>query len=156
MYTRENLAYDLTLFEPREKESFQRQAKVKIVPNPKTIHISKLSIFKWTAIAAIVVSSILAVMFCNVKLTELNDKATMQKAAYNSAKSEETRLNMQLESRMSLKNVEEYAITKLGLQKVQSYQIQYINLVNSDKVEVNNQSRNVFSDFLNNILVYFK
>jgi hypothetical protein len=156
MSTRENLAYDLSLFEPREKESFQRQAKVKIVPNPKSKYVSKLTMFKWTAIAAIVVLSVVSVILCNVKLTELNDKVAKEQATYISAKSEQTRLEMLLESRMSLKNVEEYAITKLGLQKVQSYQIQYINLASVDKVEVNNQNRNVFFDFLNNILEYFK
>jgi hypothetical protein len=56
---------------------------------------------------------------------------------------------------MSLKNVED-ATTKLSLQKVQSYQIEYINLANSDKVEVNNQNRNLFLYFLSNILEYFK
>jgi len=151
-----NLAYDLSLFEPREKEPFKRQTKVKIVPNPKSKHISKFSVFKWVVIAIVVVLTVLSVMLCNVKLTELNDQVTVKKSAYNSAKSEGTRLDMQLESRMSLKNVEDYAITKLGLQKVQSYQIVYINLANSDNVVVNNQDRNVLLDFFNNILEYFK
>jgi cell division protein FtsL len=156
MNTRENLAYDLSLFERREREPFKRQTKVKIVPNPKTKQISKITVFKWVAVTVVVVLSIVSIMLCNVKLTELNDKVIKAKSAYNSAKSEQTRFNMQLESRMSLKNVEDYAITKLGLQKVQSYQIEYINLANSDKVEVNNQDRNVFLDFLHNILEYFK
>lgn len=156
MNTRANLAYDLSLFESREKEAFQRHTKVKIVPKPKTKQTSKLTVFRWAAITVIAVLSIVSVIFCNVKLTELNDKVTKTQSAYNKAISEQTRLNMELESRMSLKNVENYAITKLGLQKVQNYQIEYINLTNSDKVEVNNQNRNVFLDFLHNILEYFK
>jgi hypothetical protein len=156
MNTRENLAYDLSLFEPKEKVPFKRQTKVKIVPNPKTKHISILTMFKWSVLTAVVVLSIVSILLSNVKLITLTNQVNTAQTAYSNAKSAETMLNLQLESRMSLGNVQNYAVTKLGLQKVQSYQIVYINLASSDKVVVNTHNSNEFLDFFNNILEYFK
>ena len=49
---------------------------------------------------------------------------------------ENVRLNMQLDSMISLEKVENYAKDELGMTKVEGYQIEYIDLSGADTVTV--------------------
>lgn len=128
----ENLAYDLSLFEPREP----RQRKTLRVVHNRKKRVGVSTVLKSVTAGAFVVISLVAVMVLNVRLNETNSSVSAAQKRYTTAQSESVRLNMQLESRMSLKNVESYAVSTLGMQKIQASQIQYINLGDSDKVVV--------------------
>jgi hypothetical protein len=59
-------------------------------------------------------------------------------------KSEQIRLNDELSRKTSTKSVEEYAYNELGMQKIESSQIEYIASNNTDKaVIVEKEDKNV-------------
>jgi hypothetical protein len=61
-----------------------------------------------------------------------------------SVQSENVRLESELESKMTLKNVEEYAEQVLGLQKLNNSQIMYVETQTDDVVEIPEEKSNVF------------
>lgn len=157
--TRENVAYDLSLFAPREaREEAEQQAKqdqsAKKVKQQAKAVVHPAVVIRWTALALFIALSLAAMMMCNVQLTKLNDEMAKSQAQLTAAQGEQVRLNMQLESRTSLSNVEDYAVNKLGLQKSNLSQITYIHLANQDKVEITPKNENIFSNLINFILEY--
>lgn len=129
---KENLAYDLSLFEPREP----RPKKMLRVVKSRAHRVSPAVVVKDVMAGAFIVASLFAVMVLNVQLNEANNSLTQAQKRYNTAQSESVRLSVLEESRMSLKTVEDYAVNKLGMQKVQAGQISYINVGGGDKVTV--------------------
>ena len=65
-----------------------------------------------------------------------SDDLRAAKTELESTRSETTRLNMQVESKMSLAHVEEYAQNTLGLVKVDNQQVEYVSLNQENKVYV--------------------
>lgn len=137
----DNLAYDFSLFEPREERPPRRKT-VRVVKAPGAKRAAVGDVFRWSAAALVLTFSLVMLMMSQVRLTELNDRISSAKQRLSAAQSEQIRLNMELESRMSLVNVENYAVNKLGMQKLQSYQIHYINMNNTDRVVVNSAAAN--------------
>lgn len=70
------------------------------------------------------------------------------------AQSETTRLEMEIEGQMSLRNIEEYA-TALGLSKLQDYQVTCVGLHNEDKVVVQKEEGNFLSGIWDGICGFF-
>lgn len=58
--------------------------------------------------------------------------------------SENVRLQSELESKMTLKNVEEYVVDVLGLQKLNNSQIEYVETQTDDIVEIPEEEQNFF------------
>lgn len=77
-----------------------------------------------------------AVLFSKVNLIVLEQEATKIEAAINEAKSENTRLVMQLNSNASIEKVDAYAVSVLGMNKLERYQIHYFEDREDDKVVV--------------------
>ena len=154
--TKENVAYDLSLFEPREGRAEEQTADtaVKKQQAARRFSVRPLTALKWSASSLLVLLSLTAVMLGNVQINKLNNQTNTMRKEISSAQSEQIRLSVLLESRTSLNNVENYAVNKLGLQKIGQYQIQYIHLADKDKVEVSPESRNIFVRLYNFILEY--
>ncbi len=77
----------------------------------------------------------LAVMlYNNAILTELTEEYNAQSTRYEELKSEGVRLQSELEGKMSLRNVEDYASANMGLSKTEAYQIEYVQLNKGDRV----------------------
>lgn len=153
-------AYDLSLFEPKEnKQPEQKHAKLRIVKKQGAARVSTKAIVKAAVLGTVILAMLVCMMLNNVKLVNLSGDMTKLTTSLTNEKSEYVTLNMQLESRMSLKNVETNALTKLGMQKVQSYQIEYINMSNGDKVVVSPDSGNIFNkaaSLFSRLMAYFK
>lgn len=163
MGTKGNLAYDLSLFEPREQtQKDPRNSKLRVIKKAreKARQVSIFTVFKAIALSTVIVVSLCCIMINNVKLTELDDAIRKKQTLLSNSQSEAISLNMQLESRASLKSVENTAVNKLGLQKVQNYQITYINLTGGDKVVVASDGqeaiKNTVMRFLHSAVEYFK
>lgn len=77
-----------------------------------------------------------AVLFSKVSLIILENEATQIESKISEAKSENTRLIMQLNSNASLEKVDAYAVSVLGMNKLERYQIHYFEDRDSDKVVV--------------------
>lgn len=148
-----NTAYDFSLFEPKEET-----APVKEPPKPKKKRqiaaIRPATLVKWAASAMVVVLLLSAILLSNVQLTRLNDKISAAQQQLTAANAEEVRLNMQLEGRSSLNNVENYAVGKLGLQKMGQYQLHYIRLMDKDKVQISPKGDSILERLMNQILAY--
>ena len=145
---------DFSMFEPKQG-SYERNAarkiettvvpaadkpKMELVNKPKKtlnqvkreMHASALQ----SAISIFLLSMLSALLYGRIKVDELDRQISAAETKITTAQSENVRLNMQLDSMISLKNVEEYAQTNLGMVKMESYQIEYIDLSGADKVTV--------------------
>lgn len=149
---------DFSMFEPKQG-SYERNAarkiettvvpvadkpKMELVNKPKKtlnqvkreMHASALQSAKIIAISIFLLSMLSALLYGRIKVDELDRQISAAETKITTAQSENVRLNMQLDSMISLKNVEEYAQTNLGMVKMESYQIEYIDLSGADKVMV--------------------
>lgn len=77
-----------------------------------------------------------AVLFSKVSLIMLENEAAQVESKISEAKSENTRLVMQLNSIASIEKVDAYAVSVLGMNKLERYQIHYYDNHDVDKVVV--------------------
>ncbi len=125
-----NVAYDLSRFE-KKKVTRLPVKKKKEKQRPK--FLSYIS----TVLCVVVAVTITAMMMLSrVELNEMTTKISKANKQLNQLKNENVRLTLQAESKISLNAVEAYATNVLGMKKLQRYQIEYINLTDSDRVEV--------------------
>lgn len=91
---------------------------------------------------SIILISLLAALLLGSVIYSLNRRNTMynKASAANSqlelVQAENVRLQSELDSRVSAKNVEDYAENVLGMQKIDSSQIKYIKIQTSDVVNI--------------------
>ena len=73
--------------------------------------------------------------------------------------SEKVRMQSEIEEKMALKNVEDYAENVLGLKKLDKSQIEYIKIQSEDVVQIPVEEQSFFSklkDALHNIVEYIR
>lgn len=85
-------------------------------------------------IAIVVISSVM--ILSRVMLTELTEDANSYEKKITKLNTEYTRLEAELEAKTSIKTIAEAAESSLGLSKIDSSQIEYVNLTNNDEVKV--------------------
>ena len=86
------------------------------------------------------------------KVASLNDELSLVEA-------ENVRLQSELDSRMSAKNVEDYAENVLGMQKIDSSQIKYIKIQTGDVVNIPEQEKGIgakIKSFFDRCVEYFR
>ena len=69
-----------------------------------------------------------AVLYTNAKTNELTFEISRLEKNYSTAQSENTRLNSELDSLVSMSMIDQYAVEKLGMTKMKSNQIKYIDV----------------------------
>lgn len=74
------------------------------------------------------------VIYSTLELDEINREISKVDKEMKIAQSETVRLNMELDSLISIDKVENYAANTLGMVKVQDYQVVYVDLSTSDRV----------------------
>ena len=77
-----------------------------------------------------------SILFSRISLAVLEREATQIQTKISEAKSENTRLVMQLSSNASIEKVDAYAVSVLGMNKLERYQIHYFEDREDDKVVV--------------------
>ncbi len=75
-------------------------------------------------------------LYSRLRVDELTREIDAASANLSYAQAETVRLNMQLDSMISLEKVENYAKNDLGMTKIEGYQIEYIDLSGADSVSV--------------------
>lgn len=114
----------------------REQVEFRVITNERTIKTN--SNFKFLfVLSAVSVVLILVSLFLRVQLTELTEQINQETKKLENSEREELRIRSQLVDKMSTHNIEEQAI-KLGMGKVQDYQVEYISIPRKDNVEVNN------------------
>lgn len=137
-----NLAYDLSKLNENELKNDPY-----IVSKPK----SNKAISPFKIILTLVVILALATFFISsqISLNELNGEMAVKSKKLNELSNERTKLYIDLETRTSLSNVEEYAVSELGLQKANNSQVEYVNIPRENKIEFEDKEPGFFEKILN-------
>ena len=124
-----SFAYDLSRFEAQTAEKrTQIEAVKKVKSNTAVKAAPRISPLKAIACMLLVISVASALLYTRVLLTERISDVTEASAEYTKLEAEGTRMNLELEGKVSLKNAEEYAGTQLGMVKKDSKNVEYIRL----------------------------
>lgn len=97
---------------------------------------SRASVIKIIFIALSALALLFTLLYGNVQTNKLYRQIADKNAVYEDAKSENARLKSELEGRMTLKNVQDYAERVLKLQKLDNSQIKYVQTQKDDTVEI--------------------
>lgn len=125
---------------PEEQPENRRASKItmKKIP-PKRGSASKVFL-----LALSVFSICFVVISGKVETSKIYRQISSAERNLESVQSENVRLQSELESKMTLKNVEEYAVKVLGLQKLNNTQIEYVETQTDDVVEIPEEDKNIF------------
>lgn len=143
-----NLAYQLS--------KRQEEQQPKIVRVPKAKPVKQTSPFKVLLGMMVVLFMASSIMYSRAQLTELSAQVADTTKVLEELQSENVRLTTELEKRISLKNVEEYAAAELGLEKLDPAQVEYVTLTEGNLIEVKEETapsvwqtvKNFFVDML--------
>ena len=142
-------AYDLSLFDSTAVQIPAHQHEAAPVNRPvrkpkSTAQIRKESIasavhaLKIFTVAAVLLTLFGAILLSRVNLVILQKEAAEISEQIKDAQSENTRLMMELNATVSREKVDEYAVTVLGMQKLERCQIHYFENRDGDKVVIAN------------------
>lgn len=136
----ESVAYDLEKFQPRRLK-VKNPPLVVSKPNVKARAKRRAAmVLKVAAVIVLGVGAIVIMLYSRAVLTELNQKIDSQTAMLGDLRSEQTRLSAQLEAKVSLRNVEEYASQTLGMAVMDKNQVTYVTLSDGDQIELTSES----------------
>ena len=124
---------------------------MKVTP-PKRGSASKVFI---AALSALLV--FFCVIYGRVETNRMYQQIAAQNQKLEVVQSENVRLKSELESKMTLKNVEDYAVNVLGLQKLDNSQIKYVQTQTDDIIEIPEENKNIFvraKEKINSFLEY--
>ena len=125
------VAYDFSRFEERP-----RNAHLQEVNKPRKQKVMGFS-FKSLLIVGIIITAITFLMIYNrVVLTELTAEVENANQTLSALENENVRLQMQIDRKMSINNVEEYAVEKLNMGKVEQYQIKTVSISQDEELSV--------------------
>ena len=144
-YQNGNLAYDISVYEPKVNQPAHRE-KPKIEVNVKKAPaVRTQSAFGILVGAAVVFAMMFAMLYGKVETNRLFNEATQLEAELKALESENISLAAEYESKTSLRNVEDYAQNVLGLQKLDKSQIQYVEFEGDTVCEVvESEKENIF------------
>ncbi|MBQ9083929.1 MAG: hypothetical protein IJY28_10635 [Clostridia bacterium] len=96
--------------------------------------ITAKSVVKWTATFSAAMVLFGSVLFNQLQLNELNNNIRTTTTQLERSRSEYIQLEMAAASRLTLEEVERYAVDVLGMQKMQNNQLLYIRTNEDDKI----------------------
>lgn len=142
----DGLALDLDLFDNTKNgyvpaEHKKRKFEIPTLVNPRTVSSeqvdaevkkSRVAALRASLIALAALIVLGSLIYSRVILTNSRIELADQKTALKTAQSENIRLQMQFNSVMSIDKVEEYAQTKLGMVKKESYQVRFFDVSEDD------------------------
>lgn len=156
-----NLAYDLSLFEVDEdlerKKERKREEKSHIKITEKKAVARNGSIFGTIAAAGVCIAIAFSILNSKVELSDYTAMISEVKTELEAEQRENDRLNAELDSMVTLDNVESIAASELGLQKTQNSQISFVTLNTEKMTEVAETEANIFvsiKDWFYDVLEY--
>lgn len=121
----------------------QKNHKKKPDINMSNTETKSGSVFSIIVVAALAVVMFGAVIYSFDRRNTMYNKVSDLNNELNVAEAENVRLQSELDSKMSAKNVEDYAENVLGMQKIDSSQIQYIEIQTDDVVSIPEQDESL-------------
>ncbi|MEG0570687.1 MAG: hypothetical protein RR497_03480 [Oscillospiraceae bacterium] len=129
MQQRSNAAYDMSRFETVDEPLIQKvPTRIKAV---KPLNIAKIIFYM-----LIIIALLCALIYGRVVQSEVDAKLTASTNALAELKAENSRLQIKMESLVSIDKIEEIAGNELGLNKVSNQQIEYVNISKDNKITV--------------------
>lgn len=126
-------AYDYEHFGARVLDEERVERRLRIVENRKRekqlreqAAQSARNSFKMVVVSAILFTMVAAIMYCRVQLNEINAEFNELKSQITVAESDNVRLNMELDAKASVYNIDEYAVDVLNMYKIGEQQINYL------------------------------
>lgn len=153
-----NLAYDFERFETRvPKKKQQEQPAIRIVKDNQKKKAAQLMLFKSISIMLCAGAITFLMLFNQARLNEIGIQISDSNETLSVLQSEQARLSSEIETKMSLRNIEE-AAAAMGLSKIEDYQVESFNLSEGSRIEVPGSSEiSIWSKigmFLNDIKEY--
>lgn len=145
MADRGNLAYDLSVYEPKRAPSpkEKRQPEIKMKKNPAPVR--RQSAFKFFVKVFAILAVMCAILYGKVETNALFGEIHDLEQELKNLQSENITLAAEYEARTSLKNVEDYAENTLGLKKLDKAQIEYVEIPGDKVIEiVETENKNIF------------
>ena len=131
------VAYTLETFIPKTAEQHDTELKtrsLRIIKNHRKAKV--IAPIKVILASAIAIAVSVIMIYSQVVLTELTSEVGFYENQLTELDTEYVRLQSELESITSIKTLEEAAETKLGLSKIDSSQVEYVNLTGADEITV--------------------
>ncbi len=152
------LAFDLSRFDARTAvrravavETMPVREKVQRKTQTKRRAAARVSLFT-VASFIMAMGLLLLIVYSYVQLSELNEAATGFQKQLQTLKNDEAVMITDYEARISLKEVEDIAVNRLGMVKPEQDQIKYLDLSGGDHAVVLPKSHGSQSVFLAGIL----
>ena len=136
-----SVAYDLDRFQPKPRMRVKRPTLVVANPGVKArARRRTATVLGIVAAAAVVVGIVVTMLYSRAVLTELSQQIAHQTSLLEKEQSEYTRLTAELDAKISLRNVEDYATQTLGMFPVDKCQVTYVDLSEGEKIELTSES----------------
>ena len=100
------------------------------------------------ALFVMVLAIVCAILYNKMILTELTSQIEDAQAQYELLKNDNRLMQVALENKTSLRTIQEIAENELGMAKVESYQVQYIDLGAGDRVVLARASQMGLADYI--------
>ena len=137
---RRNVAYDLSFYESEQERYIARKEKKQsVIINAQTKFSLGRKILSVLSLA-VLLALVLGVVATNASITSYTTKIADEQEAIVQLESEKSYLEFTLESRMSLDEIEDYAINTLGMVKMDSSQKKYVELESENKIVVSDNA----------------
>ncbi|MCH5324532.1 MAG: hypothetical protein J1E39_04890 [Eubacterium sp.] len=153
-YNRTSVAYDLSLFDTAQRKERKTEQPVE-QPKPE-LKIAQASAAKvGRPLAVILIAGLFLAVFTmflysKAQLSEINLKIAEETNAYESAQMLNGQLQNELNGSVSIDNVEDYALNKMGMQKVNASQERYIEMSTGALTETAKaEDENIFVSIFN-------
>jgi len=140
---KKSVEYDLSRFDTSEQSSvLEKRERLRVVTTTPLQRLfgSREAIVKFAACISALILMFSFSLYSRAVLATINEDINMKTEELSTLSGEYTRLQTELEGKISLKNIEEYATANLGMMKVDTTQVQYLNLDETESVTLYNTS----------------
>mgnify|MGYP003378673356 CR=1 FL=1 len=109
----------------------------------KTTAKKKKNSFRLLDIVLVIaaIGLMLGLVISSVQLNDITREIRICKEDIEELKSDEKKLEVEMEKKLNLRNIEETAKNELGLSKIEKSQIHYLSIVSDDKIELANKEK---------------
>ncbi len=93
-------------------------------------------------LCVLAVIMMLGLVVSSVQLSDVSREIRICKEEIEELQSDEKKLEVEMEKKLNLRNIEEVAKNELGLSKIEKSQIHYLSIVSDDKIQLSNNEKN--------------
>ena len=147
---------------PAEAEQAWEQEQEEVLPRAESRSRAKQSVAPAAVLGVLIAAAMFVIaIMAQIQLTDLSSERVKLEAELAELQTKNAQLQIAYESAFNLTEIEEYAVTELGMQKPGADQITYIDTSSPDRaVVINDKAGDGFvdrlSDFLAELGSYFR